>query len=115
MDCDSCEDHGTAKKKNNRSKLTLRSALRAVSLHSHVCVEVVQSAIGLLTALPSTLVHALDLLVATARTLVLLGTRDRDEGVDLQQNHRVSAPRSTPCGGKSQSLKITNEKEMRCF
>ena len=46
-------------------------------------IEMVQRAISLLASIPSTLVHALDLFVTSARALVLLGTGDRDEGVDL--------------------------------
>ena len=54
-------------------------------LHRNVGIEVVQCAIGLFTSIPSTFVHALDFLVATAGALVLLGARDGDEGVDLRE------------------------------
>jgi hypothetical protein len=63
---------------------TFRSALRAVRLHRDVGVQVVQRAVGLLAAVPAALVHALDLLVASARALVLLRTGDGDERVDLR-------------------------------
>jgi hypothetical protein len=46
-------------------------------------VEMVQSAIGLLAAIPSALVHAFDLFVSSAGSLVLLGTRNGDERVNL--------------------------------
>jgi hypothetical protein len=48
-------------------------------------IEMIQCAISFLTSMPSTLIHALDLFVTSARTFVLLGTRNWDEGVDLRQ------------------------------
>lgn len=60
-----------------------RSALLAMRLHGDVSVEMVQGTIGLFTAIPTTLVHALDLFISSTRTLVLLGAWDRDEGVNL--------------------------------
>ena len=54
-----------------------------MGLHGDMGVKVIQSTISLLTAIPSTLVHALDFLVSAAGALVLLGTGDRDEGVNL--------------------------------
>lgn len=68
---------------------TFWSALRAVRLHGDMRIEMVQRAICLLTPLPSTLVHALNLFIATARPLVLLRTGDRDEGVDLGKRMRI--------------------------
>lgn len=62
---------------------TFRSALRAMRLHGDVGIEMVQSAIRLLAAIPATLVHSLDLLVSPPRPLMLLRTRDRDERVHL--------------------------------
>jgi hypothetical protein len=56
-----------------------------VRLHGDVSVEMVQCAVSLLAAVPSTLVHTFDFFVSTAGALVLLGTRDRDEGVDLRE------------------------------
>lgn len=54
-------------------------------LHSDMSIEMVQGAICLLTSVPSTLVHTLDLLISTTGSLVLLGTRDWDERIDLRQ------------------------------
>jgi len=62
---------------------TFRSSLLAVRLHGDVGIEMVQSAISLLTTVPSALVHALDFFVSSAGTLVLLGARNGDEGVNL--------------------------------
>lgn len=56
-----------------------------VRLHSYVRIEMVQGTISLLTAIPTALVHTLDFFVASTRTFVLLGTRNRNEGVDLRQ------------------------------
>lgn len=64
-------------------RLTFRSALLAVGLHSNMRIEMVQSAVCLFAAIPAALVHALNLLVAASGTLVLLGTGNRDERVDL--------------------------------
>jgi hypothetical protein len=47
-------------------------------------IEMVQCAISLLAAIPTTLVHALDFLITSARALVLLGTGDGDERVNLR-------------------------------
>lgn len=47
-------------------------SLCAVRLHRDVRVKVVQSTICLLAAVPATLVHALNLFVASTRSLVLL-------------------------------------------
>lgn len=52
-------------------------------LHSNVGVEMVQSSVGLLATVPATLVHALDFLIPSPRTLVLLSTRDGHKGVNL--------------------------------
>ena len=54
-------------------------------LHGDMGVEVVQCAISLLTAIPSTLIHTLDFFVSSTRALVLLGTGNGNEGVDLRQ------------------------------
>jgi hypothetical protein len=61
---------------------TFRGALSAVRLHRDVGIEMVEGAVGLLAALPAALVHALDLLVAAARALMLLGAGDGNERVD---------------------------------
>jgi hypothetical protein len=46
-------------------------------------VQVIESAICLLTTLPATLVHSLDFFVSTTRALVLLGTGNWNKGIDL--------------------------------
>lgn len=69
--------------KKKRDQHTFWSAFGAVRLHRDVRVQVVESAIRLLAAVPAALVHALNLLVATTGPLVLLRTRDGNEGVDL--------------------------------
>ena len=66
-------------------KLTFRSTFLAVRLHGYVRVQVIQSTVSFLTPLMSTLVHALDLFVATSRAFVLLRTRDRNEGIYLRK------------------------------
>jgi hypothetical protein len=64
---------------------TFRSPLLTVRLHGDMGVEVVQCAISLLTAIPSTLVHALNFFVTSARALVLLGAGNGNKGVNLRQ------------------------------
>jgi hypothetical protein len=63
--------------------LTFGGSLDAVRLHRHVRIQVVQGAIGFFAAIPAAFVHSLDFLIAAARSLVLLCTGDRDEGVHL--------------------------------
>jgi hypothetical protein len=46
-------------------------------------VQVIERAICLLTTLPTTLVHSFDFFISTAGALVLLGTGNRNEGIDL--------------------------------
>lgn len=65
--------------------ITFRSAFLAVRLHRDVGVQVVECAVSLFAAVPATLVHALDLLVATSGALMLLSTRDGDKRVDLSK------------------------------
>ena len=62
---------------------TFRSSLLAVRLHGDVGIKMVQSSVSLLTAIPATLVHALDFFVSSTGSLVLLSTGNRDERVDL--------------------------------
>ena len=64
---------------------TFRSSLLAVRLHGDVGIKMVQSSVSLLTAIPATLVHALNFFIASAGSLVLLGTGNWDERVDLGQ------------------------------
>ena len=66
-------------------EITIGSAFGAVALHGHVRVEVIESAVGFFAAIPAALVHAFNFLEAAARTLVLSGTGDGDERVDLGQ------------------------------
>lgn len=66
-------------------------SLLTMRLHCDVRVQVVESTVGLLAPIPATLVHALDLLVASAWSLVLLRTWNRYEGVDCRE--RVSSRR----------------------
>lgn len=63
---------------------TFGHPLRAMRLHSDMGVQMVQCAVGLLAAVPAALVHALDLLIASARSLVLLRTRNGHKAVDLR-------------------------------
>lgn len=60
-----------------------RSTLVAVGLHSNMGIEMIQSAICLFTSIPSTFVHALDFFVSSSGSLVLLCTRNWNEGIDL--------------------------------
>lgn len=74
---------------NRKFKHTFRSALRTVRLHGHVRIEMIQCAVCLFAALPSTLVHSLNLLVAAPWSLVLLCARNWNERVD--GTHGVSS------------------------
>lgn len=46
-------------------------------------VQVIERAICLLTTLPTTLVHSFNFFISTAGALVLLGTGNGNEGIDL--------------------------------
>ena len=50
-----------------------------VRLHGDMGVQVVKSAVSLLTPVPAALVHALDLFVPATGSLVLLRTGNRDK------------------------------------
>jgi hypothetical protein len=67
-------------------KLTLRSALLSVGLHGNMSIKVVQCAVGLFTAIPTALVHSLNLFVSSSRSLMLLRTRNGHERVNLTIN-----------------------------
>lgn len=69
----------------NREQLTFGCSLLSVRLHRNVSVQVVQCTIGFFTAIPSTLVHALNLLVSSPRSFVLLRTWNGNEGVNLRK------------------------------
>jgi hypothetical protein len=64
---------------------TFWGSLCAVRLHRDVRVQVVQRSVGLLATIPATLVHAFNLLVTPARTLVLLRAGDWNKRVDRRQ------------------------------
>lgn len=57
------------------------SALRAMRLHRNVRVQMVQGAVGLLATVPTALVHALNLFIPSAGSLVLLRARNGNERV----------------------------------
>lgn len=63
--------------------LTFGGSLRAVRLHGDMCIQVVERAICLLATIPPALVHSLNFFISTARSLVLLSTWNRNEGIDL--------------------------------
>lgn len=48
-------------------------------LHSYVRIQMVQSTIRFFAAVPAALIHALNFLVTASRSLVLLGTWNRNE------------------------------------
>lgn len=62
---------------------TFGSSLLSVRLHCDVGIQVVESTVGLFTAIPAALVHALNFLIASSGPFVLLRTRNRDERIDL--------------------------------
>ena len=59
-------------------------------LHCDMCIQVVQCAISLFAAIPSTFVHPFNLFVTTAGAFMLLGTGDGDERVDLYEFNELS-------------------------
>jgi hypothetical protein len=63
--------------------LTLWRALLSVTLHCDMSIKVVERTIRLFATIPATLVHALDLLVSPARSLVLLSSRNWYKRVNL--------------------------------
>ena len=62
-------------------------------LHSDMRVQVIERAICLLTTLPTTLVHSFDFFISTAGALVLLGTGNGNEGIDLVEGVRYMTKR----------------------
>lgn len=82
-------------------------------LHRDMSVQVVKSAVGLFAAVPATLVHALDLFISSAGSLVLLGAWNGDERVhlchELAQSAHVNRlglgfsqqARDAPCADKA--------------
>ena len=69
----------TTTKSEYDAYLTFGSAFLAVRLHGDMGVQVVKSAVSLLTPVPAALVHALDLFVPATGSLVLLRTGNRDK------------------------------------
>lgn len=63
---------------------TFRCTLEPVRLHGDMSIEMVQCAVCLFASIPTTLVHTLDFLVSSSRSLVLLRTGNGNEGVDLR-------------------------------
>jgi len=55
------------------------SAFLSVRLHGDVSVQMIQRSVRLFAAVPSALVHSLDLFVSPSRSFMLLRTRNRDE------------------------------------
>lgn len=80
-------DFATTKTQNTQH--TFRCALLPMRLHGDMRIQMIQGTIRLLTSLPPALVHSLDFFVAATRALVLLGTRNRDKGIDLGQRVRI--------------------------
>ena len=60
-----------------------------VRLHRDMRVQMIKRAVCLLATVPSTFVHSLNFFVAATWALVLLSTRNRDEGVDLRKRVRI--------------------------
>jgi hypothetical protein len=52
-------------------------------LHGDMRVQMIERAVRLFTTLPATLVHSLDFFVSASGPLVLLGTGNGNEGIDL--------------------------------
>ena len=63
-------------------------------LHGDMRVQVIERAICLLTTLPTTLVHSFDFFISTAGALVLLGTGNGNEGIDLVEGCQIHAKAS---------------------
>ena len=77
-----------ALQQNKRSKHTFWSSFVSMRLHGDMRVQVIERAICLLTTLPTTLVHSFDFFISTAGALVLLGTGNGNEGIDLVERVR---------------------------
>jgi hypothetical protein len=70
-------------------------------LHCDVRVQVIERAICLLTTLPATLVHSLNLFISTTGTLVLLGTGNRNKGINLVVKKNWSVVRHENSAGET--------------
>ena len=69
--------------RDSRRPHTFWSAFLSMRLHGYVRIEMVKCAVRLFTAVPATLVHALNFLVPAAWALMLLRAGDGHERVDL--------------------------------
>lgn len=69
-----------------KEQLTLGSTFLSMRLHSNVRVQVVERAVSLFATVPTTLVHPLNLFIASSRSLVLLCARDGHERINLNSN-----------------------------
>jgi hypothetical protein len=69
---------------------TFRGPFLAMRLHGDMCIQVVQGSIRLLASLPPAFVHALNFLITTTRSLVLLRSRDRNKRINLYKNKRLA-------------------------
>jgi hypothetical protein len=58
---------------------TFWGALCSVRLHRNMRIQMVESAVRLLAAIPAALVHALDFFISPSRALVLLRAWNWDE------------------------------------
>lgn len=86
-------------------RLAFRGALGAVRLHGYVRIQMVQRAISFFAALPPTLVHPLDFLVATTGPLVLLRAWDGHKGVHLRERVRVLRGLAAPKAGAEKGVR----------
>lgn len=91
--------------------LTFRYALLTMRLHGNMRVQMVQSAVSFLAPVPAAFVHALDLLVASARSLVLLGPGNRHETEDLR---RALADAPVRRLGRSQDTHLITASALIC-
>lgn len=64
---------------------TFWCSLCAMRLHCHMRIEMVQSTISFLAAVPAALIHTLDFFVTSTRSLVLLRAWNGYEGVHSGQ------------------------------
>jgi hypothetical protein len=55
-----------------------------------VGVEMIQCTVSLFATVPSTLVHTLNFFISSARSLVLLGTRNRNKRVNLRRGEKLA-------------------------
>ena len=73
-------DAGRGKRLDRRvTSHTFGGSLLSMRLHSHMGIQVVQGSVRLLASVPTALVHALNLLIATTWPLVLLCSRNGHE------------------------------------